>query len=285
MKRIMAITLLLTLLLTGTGLPAYAVQTLDVTVDVTPEITKVGETVTVTVCMEGYTGSAEGICGLQIDVAHIDPQKLQVISYQSLVSNASADMNDVEYQTESQNIRLVYAQLDRTALASCDQMLQIVFRIPEDLADGSEIILPVTVLVQTVTQQLTFTKQCRIEYAQEISNVNSVEIAWGALTYTYTDGVWNPETYTYDGASWEDNGSGFVTVKNCGQQATTAKFLYTPVYEKISGSFTDGSVPVTEVLLLEAGQEQTVFLVLSGRPEQNLNNAKVGTLTVEIGGE
>jgi hypothetical protein len=136
-----------------------------------------------------------------------------------------------------------------------------------------------------LTQQLTFTQQCRIEYAQEVSTVNSVDIAWGALTYTYTDGVWNPETYTYDGASWEDHGSGFVTVKNCGQQATTAKFLYTPEYEKIRGSFTDGSVPVTEALILEAGQEKTVFLILSGRPEQTLENAKVGTLTVEIGGE
>lgn len=113
----------------------------------------------------------------------------------------------------------------------------------------------------------------------------SVEIAWGNMEFTYTGGIWNPNTHTYEGAEWSDGGSGYVTVTNTGTADTTAAFSYQTERSDIQGSFTDGTSFVILEVPLEVGNCKTIFLRLSGKPDSELNNDVIGTVTVRIGGE
>ena len=115
--------------------------------------------------------------------------------------------------------------------------------------------------------------------------MTSVDISWGAMEYEYSNGTWNVQTHSYDGAGWTDNGTGFVTLKNTGETQTTAVLSYSSNHSDIVGNFTDGSVSVLDTINLTTRQEKTIYLVLSGKPSEDLSNATIGTVTVRIGGE
>ena len=117
------------------------------------------------------------------------------------------------------------------------------------------------------------------------SDIVSVDIEWGAMNYTYSDGTWNTSTHSYDGGGWSDGGSGYVKVVNNGTVNATAGFTFASDRKEISGSFTDGTNVITDPVDVAAGQSQTTFLLLSGKPTEELSEAKIGTVTVRIGGE
>ncbi len=113
--------------------------------------------------------------------------------------------------------------------------------------------------------------------------VISVDITWGDLAFTYTDGTWNPDTLTYEGQGWtaDTEGGNAITVKNSGSEAVSVSVSYTPAdgYTGISGSFGETSATL-------AGEEEKKFwLLLSGKPENEISSVPIGTVTVMIGGE
>lgn len=110
-------------------------------------------------------------------------------------------------------------------------------------------------------------------------------ITWGALDYTYSDGIWNPETYLYEGEGWSDNNTGFVTVQNEGNLPTTAQVGFTSNFSEITGSFyADGSL-VQDSIYLGPGKSQTANLVLEGKPGETFQQETLGTVTIQIGEE
>lgn len=115
----------------------------------------------------------------------------------------------------------------------------------------------------------------------------SVDITWGELSFTYSDGTWNPDTHEYDGEGWtvdkEDGNT--VKVENNGNTAVSVSFAYNATVDGITGSFTDGENPVSEPVSLPENGSSAVYLILAGKPEQNLDHAKIGSVTVTIGGE
>ena len=117
--------------------------------------------------------------------------------------------------------------------------------------------------------------------------VYSVDITWGELSFTYSDGTWNPDTHEYDGEGWtvdkEDGNT--VKVENNGNTAVSVSFAYNATVDGITGSFTDGENPVSEPVSLPENGSSAVYLILAGKPEQNLDHAKIGSVTVTIGGE
>ena len=141
------------------------------------------------------------------------------------------------------------------------------------------------IIEENLSRQITLTSQCVIGYGMEDAPVATVEIAWGAMDFVYTDGTWNPTDHCYDGVGWTDNGSGYVTVKNLATDATTVNVHYNTDRSDIDGSFTDGSNPIADVVNISAGQEKTLFLTLSGKPSEYLDSVKIGEVTVAIGGE
>ena len=119
------------------------------------------------------------------------------------------------------------------------------------------------------------------------AQIISVDITWGDLSFTYSDGTWNPDTHTYDGAGWnvDEEGGNSIKVENTGNTGVNVSYAYQNAETGITGSFTDGENPVPEPVSLPENGSSTVYLILAGKPEQNLDHAKIGSVTVTIGGE
>ena len=119
------------------------------------------------------------------------------------------------------------------------------------------------------------------------AQVISVDITWGELSFTYSDGTWNPETHTYDGAGWnvDEEGGNSIKVENTGNTDVNVTYDYKAVENGITGSLTDGENPVSAPVSLPANNSSTVYLILADKPENELMEATIGSVTVTIGGE
>lgn len=286
--KIIAAMLVLALILSSFAVTANAADAVGFNVTVSPSDVKPGEQVEVIVSLTGYTteaAEADALRGLQVDITGVDTSVLSVVEYTSLIEDTTAISNTASYNEANKRVRLAYVQMSGTLPAPCEYVFKVVFQVNSDLTESGSITLPVTVKMQTVSQQITLTGECTINYSVETSSVTSVDITWGAMEYEYTDGAWNTQTHSYDGAGWADNGSGFVTVKNTGTSSTTAAFFYSTDRSDITGSFTDGTTAITGAVDVASGMETTVYLVLSGKPAETLSSTKIGTVTVTIGGE
>ena len=121
----------------------------------------------------------------------------------------------------------------------------------------------------------------------EPGQIISVDIIWGELRFTYSDGTWNPDTHEYDGEGWtvDKEGGNTVKVENNGNTAVSVSFAYNATVDGITGSFTDGENPVSAPVSLPENGSSAVYLILAGKPEQELEKATIGSVTVTIGGE
>lgn len=115
----------------------------------------------------------------------------------------------------------------------------------------------------------------------------SVDITWGELRFTYSDGTWNPDTHEYDGEGWtvDEEGGNSIKVENTGNTDVNVTYDYNAVEKGITGSFTDGENPVSAPVALPANNSSTVYLILADKPENELMEATIGSVTVTIGGE
>lgn len=115
----------------------------------------------------------------------------------------------------------------------------------------------------------------------------SVDVTWGSMEFTYSDGIWNPETHEYEGTGWTSGvNANRISVTSSSNMPVTVSYSYTQDagYLAVNGSFTNGINPVTSNEL-SAGdvtpQSCEVYLNLSGKPpECNIN--KIGSVTVTI---
>lgn len=123
------------------------------------------------------------------------------------------------------------------------------------------------------------------------SDVICVEITWGAMEFTYTDGIWNPETLTYEAGGWKAaDGTGGITVKNTGTKEVMVSYEYEPdaSVSGVSGSFADeGGAAVTGARELAAGEEKKTYLKLEGKPENipDSGSFSLGAVIVRLGGD
>lgn len=121
---------------------------------------------------------------------------------------------------------------------------------------------------------------------QQIAEIR-VEITWGAMAFTYSDGGWNPETHVYETGGWQpDNTDGDrITVENPGGCDVEVTFLYTSLNSAISGGFTDDTGgTVTGPVALPADGKINLRLILDGKPDRNLDNTVIGKITIKLGG-
>ena len=123
----------------------------------------------------------------------------------------------------------------------------------------------------------------------EPGQIISVDITWGELSFTYSDGTWNPDTHEYDGEGWtvDEEGGNSIKVENTGNTDVNVTYDYKAVENGITGSFTDGETPVSAPVALPENGSSTVYLILAGKPEpeKELEKATIGSVTVTIGGE
>lgn len=117
-----------------------------------------------------------------------------------------------------------------------------------------------------------------------IDIVYQVEITWTETEFTYVDGEWNPETHEQTGG-WE--GSCEITLTNTGTMPVDYELTYTSVVEGITGVFSTTENPTAALASgsLDIGDVKTVAFKPEGRPPRDLNDEKIGTLTVKLGGD
>lgn len=124
-------------------------------------------------------------------------------------------------------------------------------------------------------------------YAHWTANI-SVDITWSDLDFTYSDGAWNPEKHAYEGGSWKTNTSNGnqIRVENKGETDVKVTFRYTQKNSAVSGSFADeeGNA-ITSPMTLPAKNKKNAMLTLTGKPDQNLTSAEIGTVTITLGGD
>ncbi len=117
--------------------------------------------------------------------------------------------------------------------------------------------------------------------------VISVDVTWGNMEFTYTDGTWNPEKHKYESAGWScaKNGNRIIVTSNS-KVPVTVYYSYSKVagYGSVSGSFTDGINPVNSHTLLAGDtvpQSCEAYVTLSGKPPE-CNKSKIGSVTVTV---
>lgn len=291
MKKATALLLAVLLLFSNTAVISFAAENAGIAVEVSSETVKAGEKVTVTVSLTDYNAEAVPIRGMQIDVTGVDESILTVEdgSYVSLIEDDTAAANTAVYQQANNLLRLLYARISGTLTQPYEAVFRMTFLVNPELTEAGTITLPLTAKIQTTESRLTLHDEITISYVpageDPDPDVVNVDIEWGGMDYTYTEGTWNAETHSYENAGWDAGGSGYVTVKNSGTVDTTASFSFNSEREEITGSFTDGTNSITGSVDVAAGQSQTAYLLLSGKPKEELDSTKIGTVTVRIGGE
>lgn len=137
----------------------------------------------------------------------------------------------------------------------------------------------------------------------------SVDIAWGSMEFTYSDGTWNPETYTYENVGWKpaSEGGNKISVTNHSNVKILAAYHFTKTsdgengvdpelatwFDGFSGKLTadaDGSGAEVSEETLKAGTagsgtgtSSSVYLNLfSEKPVREFNQLPLGTVTVQI---
>ncbi len=111
------------------------------------------------------------------------------------------------------------------------------------------------------------------------AEIISVDITWGAMSFTYTDGEWDPETHTYAEGEWTpDNENGnVITVKNNGNADVNVTFTYNETVDEIEGSFTESSP-----FVLATNETKEIKLILTKKPSSTFEDTQLGTVTVSI---
>ena len=105
---------------------------------------------------------------------------------------------------------------------------------------------------------------------QEVENVIlSVNISWGDLSFTYTDGWDNPD------AAW-------VQVENTGTETVSVTYTYETEREDIDGSFYDDVTTIKAPVAIDAESTKKIWLRLDGEPEEVLVNSRIGTVKLTI---
>lgn len=289
-NRILAILLAAMMLFAGFPLTASAAETYGYEVVVNPSPVAIGEEVTLIFRLTDYTAAKSGIRGFQIDITDVDDVLHQAVCTSLVKDTEDLISNTAKYQSGRDLVRHAYAKMSGAMSYTDSDLLKVTFTIPETYTEAGTLSLPLKALIQNEAgDKLTYTSTIEIQYAPagEITNpdVVSVDVIWGAMEFVYSDGTWNTVTHSYDGTGWTDQESGFVTVANTGTQNTTAAFSFTSNFDRIQGSFTDGTSPIDGPVDVVPNQSKTVYLCLSGTPMEELDKAVLGTVTVRIGGE
>ena len=268
-------------------LTVKAESALGHTVTLSSDSVNVGEIVTVTISLTGYTAETEeNIRGVQIDVTNVDSTILSVEDKQSLIVNPAAASNTASYSTANKRVRLLYSDYTNYLSKPWSDVFQIKFKIKETVTESGSITLPVTVKIQTASDQVTLKSNCVINYTAEPLTVFNVDITWGSLSYSYSDGTWNPSTHEYEGSGWTcAENSNAVTVANNGDDSVQIGFTYTAKsdYREISGSFKDSGNNAVNSFTLASGNSRTTYLALSGKPNGELSSTAIGQVTVNVG--
>ena len=119
-------------------------------------------------------------------------------------------------------------------------------------------------------------------------DVVSVDIAWGTMTFEYTDGAegkWDPSTHSYSAkgnGTWTASDNA-ITVTNHSNVGVKAGFSYTQAVATVTGTFSAAELTLASAVdtAVENAPSGSVTLTLGGTMSE-ADAGKVGTVTVSI---
>lgn len=132
------------------------------------------------------------------------------------------------------------------------------------------------------------------------ATVYSVDVSWGSMEFTYTDGAvsktWNPSTHQYmesseDGNWSNQDGANKVTVTNRSNKALTATVKaatsgsYTGITAKVDNaslSLKDASIGATTEVAGTASTASATISLSGVLTDKTANKATIGSVTVKI---
>lgn len=258
-------------------------------VEISPSPAVIGKEAVLKVRFTDYDETKVGITGFQIDITD-NYNVLRNATHKTLVTdNNNAISNTTSYQEKANGtkfIRHLYAKMTGTLSYDQKDLLEVRIPIPEDFTEAGTLSFPFKlVIVDEEWEDRTYYSTVDISYvpAGEEPDV-SVDIAWGAMDFTYTDGTWNPNTHTFADGSWAaNNESNFVTVKNAGDIDTSVHFSYISDRTDITGKFFDGEKNITDAVVIPSGKDKTCYLMLEGKPKADvLEKEIIGQVTVSL---
>lgn len=126
-----------------------------------------------------------------------------------------------------------------------------------------------------------------VSYKDIHVDIVSVDITWGDMEFTYSDGTWNAETHTYEGVGWspDKTDGNKITVQNSGDVEVSVSYRYTQTKSQVSGGFTDGEAVITAPVVLPAAEKKSAWLSLNGKPTESMEKSVLGSVTVTVGGD
>lgn len=132
----------------------------------------------------------------------------------------------------------------------------------------------------------------------EAKTVYSVDVSWGSMEFTYTDGAvtktWNPSTHQYSESvgkgSWSNqDGANKVTVTNRSNKALTATVATSVSYAGITAKvdtaslrLADASSGASTTVAGTASTASTTISLSGALTDKNANKATIGSVTVKI---
>ena len=224
------------------------------------------------------------IRGIQVDISNIDTENIEILSVEEKIVDSTAFTNEVVYfETAQPSIRLLYAKRDGVIQSrNHDAILRINGKIKDEVLLGGTVVLPITIKTVTATMNFTQTLQVSIEYQGR--QIHEYSISWGDMNFTYHSGEWNPATHEYSIGTWQAENNQIV-VSNGGENAAfTVEYRYVSENDaqSIQGNFHDKFGIDIQKQSVKPGENQTVTLNISGKPDSGFENKKIGTITMTI---
>ncbi len=258
-------------------------------VAIDPSPAAIGSEVSLTFRLTDYTDAKSAIRGFQIDITDVDDALQDAVCTTLVTDTENVLTNVAKYQPARDIVRHAYAKMKGAMDYSVADLMEVKFTIPDIYTEAGTLSLPLRILIQNEAgDKLTYNSMIEIHYVPKgdipDKPVISVDVTWGNMEFDYTDGIWNPQTHRYENASWQDHGTGYVTVSNTGSEDAVAEFTYSTERTDILGRFRIGERQIDGPQVLAVGKSITANLNLTGKPESFLGeDVVIGRVTVTIG--
>lgn len=114
----------------------------------------------------------------------------------------------------------------------------------------------------------------------------SVDISWGAMEFTYSEGTWNPDSHAFEDPGWivNENGGDKIKIANNSNVSLKTEVVFTPDAELSSQYNLTGNFGSGNTVSAQLGVEGAIIvrLGLNSDTPQYFEKKKLGTIDIRI---
>ena len=217
----------------------------------------------------------------------IDLAKSQLLSSSTLIGGKAVNAES-PYPYITVPGTFTWKDGDTRIMSTGEQKYTVVFSPTDtDNYNTQEIEVPVNVMCSHRFGEWVDGKRSCVVCGYEEEQTINVTITWSSMAFTYTDGAWDPETHDYSLGEWtaDSTDGNMITVENQSDSEVAVSFVYAQSNNSVIGRFADeGGIDIENPVALSTGDKKYARLQLSGKPEKNMDDEIIGTVTVRLGG-